>query len=374
MILTIFSFLLFQTISADSVQHEIISLLPAKDKLNVVSVAVLSENETSYFSYNSDSINHISNRTNYEIGSITKVFTAYLFYETYKDSLDRLNQPISNFIDLKTASKEVQNITLIELLTHHSGLDRIDMSEIFKVWNMTNPYQYYTYESLTNYLNSTSLNEKKYNYSNVGFMTLGLVLEKIYRKPIASIFEEKIYQKFKMKHSGFQIDSLTISSYDMFNNEVTFWTGEACQTVGLLKSNTYDLSLFLNSIMENKNGEFTEFMKPTKMMSDSTGVGFGWHFKIQYSDTLVWHNGGTYGFSSFMGFYKQKKKGIIILNNYFPAQTTQAGIEILNRMCNYGNSQLPERALMSKINPANMKYYYGFLFIAEIVLFAYATL
>jgi len=372
MILTLLNILLLQSISLTNIESEFSRLLPAKDNLNIVSVAVLSENETSFFAYNSDSTTHISNQTNYEVGSITKVLTAYVVYETFKDSIDKLNQPISNFIDLKNASKEVKSITLFELLTHHSGLNRIDHSIVFKVWNLTNPYQYYSYESLIEYLESTSLNEKTYQYSNTGFMILGLILEKIYHKPIEQIFKEKLYPKFNMTHSSFQIDSLTISSYDMFNKPVTFWTGEASQSVGELKSNTQDLSSFLHSMMKNKNDEFSGFIKPQKMISDTTGVGLGWHFKIQNNDTLVWHNGGTYGFSSFMGFYKQKKKGIIILNNYFPAQTTQAGVEMLNQICNYGSSKIPERSFMGKINPANMKYYYGFVFIAEIILLIYA--
>jgi serine-type D-Ala-D-Ala carboxypeptidase/endopeptidase len=51
------------------------------------------------------------------------------------------------------------------------------------------------------------------------------------------------------------------------------------------------------------------------IVSDDMDVGFAWHIFKQQGDEIVWHNGGTGGFRSFVGFSKQTGLGVVILSN-----------------------------------------------------------
>lgn len=336
---------------------------PAKTS-EVLNIGVVSND--SLFTYSSQrTIN-----SNFEIGSVTKVFTAFVIYKAIKDSLCKLNDPIEKFLPLESAPIVTQKITIRELLTHSSGLERIDMSIVYKFWNASNPYEHYSYESLLNYLQNASVGEKKYNYSNTGYMILGLILEKIYNKQLNAIFREKIVDEFHLKYTTFEIDSSLVNSYDFFNFEINHWTGEAVQAAGLLKSNIDDLFAFLRIIMNNKH-QFQEFLTPISTVTDSTMIGYGWHFKVMNGDTMIWHNGGTYGFSSFIGFYSVKQKGVVVLSNNSVAPATETGVEILNRIANYNSKKLPDRSWFSKINPADMKYFIWSVVLIEILLVFY---
>jgi tetratricopeptide (TPR) repeat protein len=44
-------------------------------------------------------------------------------------------------------------------------------------------------------------------------------------------------------------------------------------------------------------------------------VALGWHVIRRFGSELFWHNGQTRGFKSFIGFDKEKKRGIVILSN-----------------------------------------------------------
>jgi hypothetical protein len=45
-------------------------------------------------------------------------------------------------------------------------------------------------------------------------------------------------------------------------------------------------------------------------------VGLAWQIMItRKGNELIWHNGGTYGFSSFCGFIRSKKIAVILLSN-----------------------------------------------------------
>jgi beta-lactamase class C len=59
---------------------------------------------------------------------------------------------------------------------------------------------------------------------------------------------------------------------------------------------------------------------------------------IHNDKNIIWHNGGTGGYSSFMGFHKEKKTGVVVLSNYEPSfskeeSVDQIGFGLLERIC-----------------------------------------
>jgi D-alanyl-D-alanine-carboxypeptidase/D-alanyl-D-alanine-endopeptidase len=113
--------------------------------------------------------------TLFEIGSITKVFTALLAVDMAQRGEVKLNDPIAKFLPATAKVPERgRQITLTDLATHTSGLPR--MPENFRPKDPNNPYADYSLEALYSFLSSYELRRDigvKYVYSNLGFGLLG---------------------------------------------------------------------------------------------------------------------------------------------------------------------------------------------------------
>jgi serine-type D-Ala-D-Ala carboxypeptidase/endopeptidase len=86
--------------------------------------------------------------TLFEIGSITKVFTALLLADTAQRGEVKLDDPIAKYVPTtaKIPQRDGKQITLVDLATHTSGLPRMPAN--FRPKDPANPYLDYTDEQL----------------------------------------------------------------------------------------------------------------------------------------------------------------------------------------------------------------------------------
>jgi serine-type D-Ala-D-Ala carboxypeptidase/endopeptidase len=117
--------------------------------------------------------------TLFEIGSITKVFTALLAADMAERGEIRLDDPIAKYLapDIKLPVRAGRQITFVDLATHTSGLPR--MPENFRPKDPANPFADYTSQQLYAFLSTYELPRDigiKFEYSNLGFGLLGQVL------------------------------------------------------------------------------------------------------------------------------------------------------------------------------------------------------
>ena len=93
------------------------------------------------------------------------------------------------------------------------------------------------------------------------------------------------------------------------------WDLGALPAAGALRSTSENMLLYMQANMNADNG----FMYQSHQALFEKGrdnVGMAWMIlKAKNGDKLIWHNGGTYGFSSFSGFIKEKKCAIVVLSN-----------------------------------------------------------
>jgi CubicO group peptidase (beta-lactamase class C family) len=59
----------------------------------------------------------------------------------------------------------------------------------------------------------------------------------------------------------------------------------------------------------------------------SMDIALGWHVFKRDGDEIVWHNGGTGGYRTFVGFDPKRKVGTVVLSN----AGTQAGVDDIGR-------------------------------------------
>lgn len=119
--------------------------------------------------------------TIFEIGSITKVFTAALLADMARRGEVRLDDPVQRYLPagVQVPTRGGRAITLLHLATHTSGLPRLPGNLGRTVRDRANPYAHYTVDDLYAFLNGCRLARvpgERYAYSNLGAGLLGHVL------------------------------------------------------------------------------------------------------------------------------------------------------------------------------------------------------
>ena len=287
-----------------------------------ISIAFIKDGEVNYFGIHKikDSISTIQNHNSvFEIGSISKVFTATLLANFVVNGKVKLNENINKY--LKTSFNNNTEISFIGLANHTSGLPRLPSNTDFTKVNPQNPYKDYKDYKLKQYLSSylELSNKGAYQYSNLGAGLLAYTLGVIENETYDNLLKKKIFSKYNMRNSTAEIHKVKGNLVKGLNNEgkeVLNWQFSSLVGAGAIYSTVEDLSHFAISQFDESNKELNLTRNKTFEINDNIDIGLGWHILKSKSKNLwYWHNGGTGGYSSSMAIDKNLKNGIIILSN-----------------------------------------------------------
>lgn len=306
-------------------QSELISdcltILPNKAQL---SIALIENGNVNFIGYSkeNDSILPIDNSVSvFEIGSITKVFTATLLADFVLDKKIGLEDNINEHLDFSL--KDNFQITFKQLATHTSGLPRVPISLSSPNLSLENPYKDYGEEKLELYLSEKLelIDEPgtKSSYSNLGFGLLGYLLEKIDNTTYEDLLQKRIFSKYHMSSSTTNRDKVREILVEGLNDKgisVPNWDMSVHMGAGGILSNIQDLSKFALAQFDETNRELklTRVKHYTVDENYSTGLAWGL-IKTDSGEVWDWHNGGTGGYTSSVILNTKSKNGIIILSN-----------------------------------------------------------
>lgn len=109
---------------------------------------------------------------------------------------------------------------------------------------------------------------------------------------------------------------------------------QALAGAGAIRSNVKDMTQFLAANMELLNSPLTGLLKECHQQQYSAGsginIGLGWLLYHSDHADVIWHNGGTSGFRSFLGFNLETQKGVVILSNSTEGWPEQLGLSLLD--------------------------------------------
>ena len=265
--------------------------------------------------------------TLYEIGSITKVFTSLLLEDMAEKGEVNLNDPISKFLpkNVKTPTRDGKEITLIDLSTQTSGLPRMPDNFTPKDWR--NPFADYTPEKLYDYLSQYKLTRgigEKYEYSNTGVGLLGFVLSLKAGTDYETLVKKRICEPLKMTST---IIALTPDlkkrlavGYDQNGRQTENWDFSALAGCGAIKSTVNDMLKFAAANLGLVKTNLSDDMEAIQVPRHTTGIAdlyiaMGWHVWLKYDKKIIWHNGGTGGYRTFIGLDKENQKAVIVFSN-----------------------------------------------------------
>jgi D-alanyl-D-alanine-carboxypeptidase/D-alanyl-D-alanine-endopeptidase len=266
--------------------------------------------------------------TLFEIGSVTKVFTALLLADAVQRGEMKLDDPAAKFLPegQKLPSRGGKQITLIDLATHTSGLPRLPLN--LTPANPENPYADYSVEKMYAFLSTYELPRDigaEYEYSNLGAGLLGHLLARRANMDYATLVRERITEPLGMKSTVITIPpnmkSRLASGHDATLQPAANWDLPTLAGAGALRSTANDMLTFLAAMLGFTKSPLTPAMssmlrtrRPTN--AGTMSIALGWHIaKTASGDEVVWHNGGTGGYRSFTGFDPKTRTGIIVLSN-----------------------------------------------------------
>jgi D-alanyl-D-alanine-carboxypeptidase/D-alanyl-D-alanine-endopeptidase len=274
----------------------------------------------------------VDGNTVFEIGSATKVFTATLLADMGRKGDVALSDPVAKYLPatVTVPSRGGKQITLLDLATHMSGLPRMPTNHTPA--DKANPHADYTVAQLYAFLSATQLERdigEKYEYSNLGVALLGHALALRAGTDYITLVRERILKPLGMHDTAIVLSADQQRRFATGHNrqlgKVPAQDFPTLAPAGALRSTANDMLKFvaanlgMNGVEAGLYAAMQDAQKPRLPAGQPTmQIGLNWlTIKRPAGGEIVWHNGATAGFHSFVGMNQAARKGVVVLSNSF---------------------------------------------------------
>jgi len=190
-----------------------------------------------------------------------------------------------------------------------------------------NPYADYTVDQLYAFLSSLSLTRDigaQYEYSNLGGGLLGHALARRAGVDYESLVRDRITAPLGMTSTAIvlsaDLKSRLATGHSQALQPVPNWDLPTLAGAGALRSDTNDLLRFLAAALgytpSPLQAAFAAMTKPRwPTGAPEREVALGWHVFTANGHEIIWHNGGTAGYRTFIGYEPKARTGVVVLSN-----------------------------------------------------------
>jgi CubicO group peptidase (beta-lactamase class C family) len=371
-----------QTVPADNeIQKLLATRVDGQHWATGIVVGLITPQGTHTIAYGAtskDGTQKVGADTVYDIGSITKVFTALALADMAQHGEVALDDPVAKYLpkDVVLPKDGAQQITLADLATHTAGLplrpDNLapkDPDNKYAEYSEADLYQYLAHAKPAHPIGST------YDYSNPSFGLLGVALAHRNGTTYDTLIEGRILKPLGMDDTrrnatpALQSRMAQGYSYDVGSADLTpaeHWDfGSGVAGAGGYRSTANDMMKFLQAILgihpsplARDFAAMTKTRRPGGMMP-ANAIALAWNILDQDGREIVWKNGSVGGFRSFIGYDVAAGTGVVVLTN---AQTgtggDDIGLHILNPKIPV-DLHIPRKHIETKLDPALLDRYVG---------------
>jgi D-alanyl-D-alanine-carboxypeptidase/D-alanyl-D-alanine-endopeptidase len=259
----------------------------------------------------------------FQLGSLTKTYTAELLAILVGQGVVRLDDPVAMYVPVGRVDRSGSRpMTLLDLATHRAGLPRLPP------WmnaGSSDPYADYGVKDLEKYLAGRTLQVPvgvKFLYSNLGYSLLGYALGRAAGVGYEALLEREILGPLGMTETSLAMAGRTerglLKGHAQTGLPARAWTFDVCAPCGAICSTVGDQVKWMRWLLENPERESLQ------AKAEATGgeIGLGW--MIRPGGASCWHNGATYGFSSWISLDKEKRFGVVVLSNRMSVRLVNA--------------------------------------------------
>lgn len=303
----------------------------------VITVGIIKDGNASYTVYGANGKELTHELHTFEIGSLTKTFTAAMVSKAVQEGKIDISASIDKYIALP---EENNYPTIEELLTHTSGykgyyFERPMVSNFIR---NRNDFYGITKEMIIRKAGEISLpNKYKFNYSNYGYAVLGVILENVYGSDYKTLMNQFLQTELNLSDTHISEQNGDLGRYWDWNND------DAYLAAGAITSNIEDMLAYTQMLL-NKYEYFADCQESLKVIDASTAqykmlginmdeIGMAWI--IDNENNIIWHNGGTDDYNSYLGFDSKTGVGVVVLSNLSPnyrIPATVLGVKALNEL------------------------------------------
>jgi len=292
-------------------------------------------------------------RTIFQVGSVTKVFTALLLADMTERGEVRLSDPAARY--LPGARDAAGAVTLADLATHTSGLPRLPGGLFWSArLSPRDPYAHYPASwlrrSARRALRAGSVGSP-YAYSNFGYGLLGYLLGQAAGSDYETLVTTRVCGPLGLADTAFSVPGPSRdrkAQGHQGGRPVPDWRMGALAGAGALYSTAADLARFLHACLAASASTASAGSVPAGTASAGTvpagtvpagtaaggplapairaalaprqpvpggDIGLAWHHTRRDGHRIIWHNGMTGGFSAMIAFDPDRGLGVAALAN-----------------------------------------------------------
>ena len=280
--------------------------------------------------------------TIFEIGSITKQFTAALIMKLQEKGLLHVDDSIAPYLPQYGFPAA---ITIRMLLTHTSGLADFTNFSDFGQW-VTNGV---AEPVVLAQISQAALQFKpgtQYTYSNSNFYLLGSIIENLTGQSYAANLDQYIFHPLGLQDTYYDLPPANLAAAGYANSgagliPAIIWDRSAAFAAGALSSNVYDLVAWDSALMSGQvvsPASFQQMTTSNGFFQNGFSYGFGLALTTYNSRPIMWHAGQIGGFYTENVVFLDNGFTLVVLTNDQDYDTDPFVFKILNAVC--GSSQL----------------------------------
>lgn len=236
----------------------------------------------------------------FEIGSITKQFTAAIIMKLQEQGKLHVDDSMSTYLPQYGFPSA---ITLRMLLTHTSGLANYTSFSQFPDWS-ANGVPEATVLTAVSQAPLQFTPGTAYSYSNSNYFALGGIIEVVTGQSYESNLDQDIFQPLGLQNTYYELPPAALAATGYDNSmgplePVTPWTRSSAFAAGAMSANVYDLVTWENALMHGQvvsPASFKEMTTSDGFVSNGQSYGFGLVLQTYNGHPVMWHNGGIAGF------------------------------------------------------------------------------
>jgi CubicO group peptidase (beta-lactamase class C family) len=270
-------------------------------------------------------------RSVYEIGSISKTFTGLLLAQAIGEGKVAASDDVRKYLPpgYGNLERDGRPLRLIDLVDTTSALPD-NLPDWRQAIGGAKPAEVpfiaskmldgYTSEKLLADLKTASLVDKPGavpRHSNVASQLVGIVLERIYGRPYEALLAQYIERPLGMASGAAEPSpALLAKGYGPDGSATPALTQPVIRAAGGLRYSTADMARYITAQLAARDPAIALTHQPVWGSPDSGAIGFHWTIaKTVDSQTYLRHSGGTFGFSAYCDFYPGQDYGIVLLAN-----------------------------------------------------------
>ena len=272
--------------------------------------------------------------TRFEIGSITKTFTALSLARAVTAGRLDLDTPVGDLVpEVAVLGRAGTPVTLRHLATHTSGLPRVHIPMLrgtLDAYRGLDPYRHHSEEALLSAVRSGRLRRTpgtgRPAYSNSGFGLLGIALARRAGLTFAELVARDATDPLGLADTTSdgatsEQSTRTAVGHHRRRTPAAAWNLSALPGAGALHSTAADLLVWARAHLEPPPGELGEAVR-LAVAEHGPRIGLAWQRTVTEAerrrgrDLVIWHSGGTGGFRSALCLRPSTGDAVVVLANH----------------------------------------------------------